>query len=323
MRTLPLPSAGFPVAARLVEFLGLRGAGSDSAGSRVRLPASRTPALGPRCVQVLTRPPEALYSSLPFFAVTGSHMLTAHPCVLACLPLPAGDPSDRKVACGSGDVAAPHRGSLSPAGFLVDPGEDLLLSGVPTEPTGGRGGTAGPCHGSCQLWAERRVGSWAGGGVRAAVAPPGAPSDLQCPRLQTQLIQMVVWMLQRRLLVQLHTYVCLMASPSEDEPRAREDDAPLATRVGGRSLSTPNALSFGSPSRASCPWASVWGGGGEHLGALGRGGWLGGPTWAPASEQGTVTGLHSSPCSHSPHWAALPGGREVLPCFPEDGALPC
>ncbi|XP_059978617.1 GATOR1 complex protein NPRL3 isoform X3 [Lagenorhynchus albirostris] len=64
---------------------------------------------------------------------------------------------------------------------------------------------------------------------------------------QTQLIQMVVWMLQRRLLVQLHTYVCLMASPSEDEPRPREDDVPLTTRVGGRSLSTPNALSFGSP----------------------------------------------------------------------------
>lgn len=172
---------------------------------------------------------------------------------------------------GLGTWPPPHRGSLSPAGFLVDPGEDLLLSGVPTEPTGGRGGTAGPCHRSCQLWAERRVGSWAGGGVRAAVAPPGAPPDLRCPRLQTQLIQMVVWMLQRRLLVQLHTYVCLMASPSEDEPRAREDDAPLATRVGGRSLSTPNALSFGSPSRASCPWASVWG-------AV--------STWAPLGEAG-------------------------------------
>ncbi|XP_036683259.1 GATOR1 complex protein NPRL3 isoform X4 [Kogia breviceps] len=64
---------------------------------------------------------------------------------------------------------------------------------------------------------------------------------------ETQLIQMVVWMLQHRLLVQLHTYVCLMASPSEDEPRPREDDVPLTTRVGGRSLSTPNALSFGSP----------------------------------------------------------------------------
>lgn len=60
---------------------------------------------------------------------------------------------------------------------------------------------------------------------------------------------MVVWMLQRRLLIQLHTYVCLMASPSEEEPRLREDDAPFTARVGGRSLSTPNALSFGSPSR--------------------------------------------------------------------------
>lgn len=67
--------------------------------------------------------------------------------------------------------------------------------------------------------------------------------------LQTQLIQMVVWMLQRRLLIQLHTYVCLMASPSEEEPRPREDDVPFTTRVGSRSLSTPNALSFGSPSR--------------------------------------------------------------------------
>uniref|UniRef100_A0A2K6LUQ5 GATOR complex protein NPRL3 n=1 Tax=Rhinopithecus bieti TaxID=61621 RepID=A0A2K6LUQ5_RHIBE len=64
---------------------------------------------------------------------------------------------------------------------------------------------------------------------------------------ETQLIQMVVWMLQRRLLIQLHTYVCLMASPSEDEPRPREDDVPFTARVGGRSLSTPNALSFGSP----------------------------------------------------------------------------
>ncbi|XP_066239185.1 GATOR1 complex protein NPRL3 isoform X5 [Saccopteryx leptura] len=63
----------------------------------------------------------------------------------------------------------------------------------------------------------------------------------------TQLIQMVVWMLQHRLLVQLHTYVCLMASPSQDEPRPREDEVPFTTRVGGRSLSTPNALSFGSP----------------------------------------------------------------------------
>ncbi|PNI12024.1 NPRL3 isoform 7 [Pan troglodytes] len=64
---------------------------------------------------------------------------------------------------------------------------------------------------------------------------------------ETQLIQMVVWMLQRRLLIQLHTYVCLMASPSEEEPRPRDDDVPFTARVGGRSLSTPNALSFGSP----------------------------------------------------------------------------
>lgn len=83
---------------------------------------------------------------------------------------------------------------------------------------------------------------------------------------------MVVWMLQRRLLIQLHTYVCLMASPSEEEPRPREDDVPFTARVGGRSLSTPNALSFGSPSRAPpgiavvvrgdawgwCPGGSTW-----------------------------------------------------------------
>ena len=72
-------------------------------------------------------------------------------------------------------------------------------------------------------------------------------NPLAPPVQETQLIQMVVWMLQRRLLVQLHTYVCLMVSPGEDEPRSREDDMPLSTRAGGRSLSTPNALSFGSP----------------------------------------------------------------------------
>ncbi|XP_048187911.1 GATOR complex protein NPRL3 isoform X4 [Perognathus longimembris pacificus] len=72
-------------------------------------------------------------------------------------------------------------------------------------------------------------------------------SPLAPPVQETQLIQMVVWMLQRRLLIQLHTYVCLMASPSEEEPRLREEDVPFTARVGGRSLSTPNALSFGSP----------------------------------------------------------------------------
>ncbi|XP_029913720.1 GATOR1 complex protein NPRL3 isoform X2 [Myripristis murdjan] len=62
-----------------------------------------------------------------------------------------------------------------------------------------------------------------------------------------ELIQMVVWMLQHRLLIQLHTYVCLLVPPSEDEPGLRDEDPPLAARVGGRSLSTPSALSFGSP----------------------------------------------------------------------------
>ncbi|KAI1233859.1 hypothetical protein IHE44_0004308 [Lamprotornis superbus] len=63
----------------------------------------------------------------------------------------------------------------------------------------------------------------------------------------TQLIQMVIWMLQHRLLIQLHTYVCLMVPPNEEELRAQDEDMPFTARVGGRSLSTPNALSFGSP----------------------------------------------------------------------------
>lgn len=81
-------------------------------------------------------------------------------------------------------------------------------------------------------------------------------------------------MLQHRLLVQLHTYVCLMASPSEDEPRPREDEVPFTARVGGRSLSTPNALSFGSPSKSPLPGASVWRCGGRlsTWGTLGGGG---------------------------------------------------
>ncbi|NWQ67077.1 NPRL3 protein, partial [Neopipo cinnamomea] len=65
--------------------------------------------------------------------------------------------------------------------------------------------------------------------------------------LQTQLIQMVIWMLQHRLLIQLHTYVCLMVPPNEEDLRAQDEDMPFTARVGGRSLSTPNALSFGSP----------------------------------------------------------------------------
>ncbi|MBZ3871348.1 Nitrogen permease regulator 3-like protein [Sciurus carolinensis] len=67
------------------------------------------------------------------------------------------------------------------------------------------------------------------------------------PLQETRLIQMVVWMLQHWFLIQLHTYVCLMASPSEEKPRLREEDVPFTARVGGRSLSTPNFLSFGSP----------------------------------------------------------------------------
>lgn len=78
-------------------------------------------------------------------------------------------------------------------------------------------------------------------------------------------------MLQHRLLVQLHTYVCLMASPSEEDPHPREDDVPFTARVGGRSLSTPNALSFGSPSRSPLPRASVWWVGVAFGGVLGSG----------------------------------------------------
>ncbi|KAK2833251.1 hypothetical protein Q5P01_017140 [Channa striata] len=72
-------------------------------------------------------------------------------------------------------------------------------------------------------------------------------NPLEAPAQEAQLIQMVVWMLQHRLLIQLHTYVCLLVPPSEDEPGLRDEDPPLAARVGGRSLSTPSALSFGSP----------------------------------------------------------------------------
>ncbi|XP_061761042.1 GATOR complex protein NPRL3 isoform X1 [Nerophis ophidion] len=72
-------------------------------------------------------------------------------------------------------------------------------------------------------------------------------NPLEAPAQEAQLIQMVVWMLQRRLLIQLHTYVCLMVPPVKDEPASRDDDLPLASRVGGQSLSTPTALSFGSP----------------------------------------------------------------------------
>lgn len=69
-----------------------------------------------------------------------------------------------------------------------------------------------------------------------------------CVSVQAQLIQMVVWMLQHRLLFQIHTYVYLLVPPTEEEPGLREEEPPLAARVTGRSLSTPSALSFGSPS---------------------------------------------------------------------------
>ncbi|XP_029431886.1 GATOR complex protein NPRL3 isoform X5 [Rhinatrema bivittatum] len=77
------------------------------------------------------------------------------------------------------------------------------------------------------------------------LAPPG--QEASTLPLQPQLIQMVVWMLQHQLLIQLHTYACLMVPPKEEDIQPREEDVPFAARVGGRSLSTPNALSFGSP----------------------------------------------------------------------------
>ncbi|XP_019721871.1 GATOR1 complex protein NPRL3 [Hippocampus comes] len=48
-------------------------------------------------------------------------------------------------------------------------------------------------------------------------------NPLEAPAQEAQLIQMVVWMLQRRLLIQLHTFVCLMVPPAEDEPAYRDD----------------------------------------------------------------------------------------------------
>ncbi|XP_077172376.1 GATOR1 complex protein NPRL3 isoform X2 [Paroedura picta] len=76
----------------------------------------------------------------------------------------------------------------------------------------------------------------------AAFKNPLAP-----PMQETQLIQMVVWMLQHRLLIQLHTYACLMVPPKEEDVRPKVEEGPFTARLGGRSLSTPNALSFGSP----------------------------------------------------------------------------
>uniref|UniRef100_A0A8C9W798 GATOR complex protein NPRL3 n=1 Tax=Scleropages formosus TaxID=113540 RepID=A0A8C9W798_SCLFO len=72
-------------------------------------------------------------------------------------------------------------------------------------------------------------------------------NPLDAPVQEVQLIQMVVWLLQRRLLIQLHTYVCLLVPPGQDEPGPWDEEPPLVACVGGRSLSTPSALSFGSP----------------------------------------------------------------------------
>ncbi|XP_068100728.1 GATOR1 complex protein NPRL3 isoform X1 [Hyperolius riggenbachi] len=71
-------------------------------------------------------------------------------------------------------------------------------------------------------------------------------NPLSPPGQEPHLIQMVIWMLQHRLLIQIHTYVCLLVPPKEDAS-SKDEDMPFAARVGGRSLSTPNALSIGSP----------------------------------------------------------------------------
>ncbi|XP_059499186.1 GATOR complex protein NPRL3 isoform X3 [Stegostoma tigrinum] len=72
-------------------------------------------------------------------------------------------------------------------------------------------------------------------------------NPLAPPMQEAQLVQMVIWMLQHRLLIQLHTYVCLMVPPNEMDIEVNEEDKLLPARVSGRSLSAPNALSFGSP----------------------------------------------------------------------------
>ncbi|KFV98739.1 Nitrogen permease regulator 3-like, partial [Eurypyga helias] len=92
---------------------------------------------------------------------------------------------------------------------------------------------------------RRAAVSRRGSGCTVPVLLEGVNTSFLTP--QTQLIQMVIWMLQHRLLIQLHTYVCLMVPPNEEDFRAQDEDMPFTARVGGRSLSTPNALSFGSP----------------------------------------------------------------------------
>lgn len=147
----------------------------------MRLPASRTPALGPRCVQVLLR------GLLKHFAV-----LFSFPCcdwathahgtpVCPCLPaLPAGTPVTGRWHVGPGGVAA-HTGVLSPAGFLVDPGEDLLLSGVPTRTPRVERRHSRAVSESCQLWSRKAM--WAAGQVVGGgrCGPRRVPPDLRCP----------------------------------------------------------------------------------------------------------------------------------------------
>uniref|UniRef100_A0A4W4DUZ0 GATOR complex protein NPRL3 n=1 Tax=Electrophorus electricus TaxID=8005 RepID=A0A4W4DUZ0_ELEEL len=77
-------------------------------------------------------------------------------------------------------------------------------------------------------------------------------NPLDAPVHEAQLIQMVVWMLQRRLLIQLHTYVCLLVPLSEEQAGPCDEELAVVGRTAARSLSTPAALSFGSPSTSFC-----------------------------------------------------------------------
>lgn len=126
-------------------------------------------------------------------------------------------------------------------------------------------------------------------------------------------------MLQHRLLVQLHTYVCLMASPSEEEPHPREDDVPFTARVSGRSLSTPNALSFGSPSRSPLPRVSVWWVGVAFGGVLGSGSQD--PDMGSAErDQGRLPWPRAEQCSLE-GWQETPFPRSPPPPLPHISGL--
>ncbi|XP_061404914.1 GATOR1 complex protein NPRL3 isoform X1 [Lethenteron reissneri] len=82
-------------------------------------------------------------------------------------------------------------------------------------------------------------------------------NPLGTPVQQTQLVHTVMWMLQRRMLMQLHTYVCLMVPAGEESASSSGGyggggDGELqcaggAARATGCAFSAPTALVFGSP----------------------------------------------------------------------------